>query len=118
MILLNYQPKYSSLFFCDNTIRCASKWFFRAQITQNVEFVNLKCYSNKQNILVSFRVLSTICHKYSATAHYFVYMYIINVNKFHMEQTVEYMQNQGKYDYSTYIFCCFRYTGQNLPEHF
>ena len=38
---------------CDKTIKCVSNWFILAQITQNIEFINLKHVSYTQRIWVS-----------------------------------------------------------------
>ena len=41
----------------DESIKSASRWFILAQITQNLEFVNLKCITYTQHIWVPLIML-------------------------------------------------------------
>ena len=68
-ILLFFSSKFFTLLatlsslestLCDKTITRVSKWFILAQITQNLEFINLKHVSYTQRIWVSLSGQGTL----------------------------------------------------------
>ena len=47
-------PYFGVYTYFDKTIKCVSKWFIRAYLTQNLQFVNLK--HNTQPIWVALNI--------------------------------------------------------------